>query len=595
MIKLFRDLIVDIEERLASGVSDERLAYCTEVRADKADAEGWELGKRPGEKQLAEPHFWAMQMAQQEIDWLCKDWQPERRDDCPEKEDQTRGCGYGEHAEKLTEILETYKEEAQCGDGRPDAVPCHEGTVAGIRPRCFCECEDWWEGEMCNIPICKPMTEIDFPFTDCGIEQDGCGGTVDFGPCETHVPPGSDLSHLPAHVSGPMAPVVRMMQQMIQAARESLKYGGDGTDKVRFCKQIEASFTGVRRDFKYSEAAPHKWAFKQIRDEITWLCRTDQGASVSARRQAIDEHIAAMGEVLKTYEETVVCGPGMSSCGAHGKVVGMRPACGCECPPGVTGEHCEEGEPTATTTVAFRSEPITTATSTTVANSTSSTDGRAPVFQFGAWARSSTSVRSRQGGDWTEVTCGEGQVVLGGGCKASTKPHKFEYNGPSEMNSWACGGFGGDKEVWAVCAKGDTLGSFVGLKEVEGGDWTTVSCDSGQVVTGGGCQALESPHKMEYNGPDRRSAWKCGGHGGRKKVWAICAPDDGSLTIKENPSGGDWTTVRCDAGQVVTGGGCKAFERPHKMEFNGPDGNNGWGCGGHGGKKQVWAICTTAR
>ena len=48
---------------------------------------------RVGETTLAEPHVWAMQMAQQQIDWLCKDWQPERRDECPEHEKVTRGCG----------------------------------------------------------------------------------------------------------------------------------------------------------------------------------------------------------------------------------------------------------------------------------------------------------------------------------------------------------------------------------------------------------------------------------------------------------------------------------------------------------------------
>merc|ERR1719191_23164 len=146
------------------------------------------------------------------------------------------------------------------------------------------------------------------------------------------------------------------------------------------------------------------------------------------------------------------------------------------------------------------------------------------------WAKA--TVKERRGRDWTEVSCGGGQVAIGGGCQAFKRPHKFEYNGPSGRSAWKCGGFGGKKRVWAICVPDD---GRVRVKEQRGGDWHQVNCDHGDVVTGGGCQAFKRPHKMEYNGPAGRSAWKCGGFGGKKRVWAICAPDDGTISIRENP------------------------------------------------------------
>jgi len=61
---------------------------------------------------------------------------------------------------------------------------------------------------------------------------------------------------------------------------------------------------------------------------------------------------------------------------------------------------------------------------------------------------------------------------------------------------------------------------------MSGGDWTTVQCNAGQKVLGGGCNAAGSPYKMQYSGPDGDDRWKCGGHGGNKEVWAVCATKD---------------------------------------------------------------------
>merc|ERR1719379_632344 len=50
------------------------------------------------------------------------------------------------------------------------------------------------------------------------------------------------------------------------------------------------------------------------------------------------------------------------------------------------------------------------------------------------------------------------------------------------------------------------------------GDWNELSCEGGQVI-GGGCRAYKGPHKMQQSGPFGPDKWKCGGHGGAKKVW----------------------------------------------------------------------------
>ena len=93
------------------------------------------------------------------------------------------------------------------------------------------------------------------------------------------------------------------------------------------------------------------------------------------------------------------------------------------------------------------------------------------------------------------------------------------------------------------------------------------------MVLSGGCEATDGGYIFQYNGPAGRNGWKCGGHGGvrkvpdgflrtrdevygHKRVFAVCAPDNGpvQVTIKKQ-NGGDWTTASCDAGQVVVGGG----------------------------------------
>jgi len=190
------------------------------------------------------------------------------------------------------------------------------------------------------------------------------------------------------------------------------------------------------------------------------------------------------------------------------------------------------------------------------------------------------------GGDWGEVTCDAGLRVTGGGCQAHASPHIMQANRPTDAgNAWQCGGHSGAKKRMALCSDIPTKIVFK-----SGGDWDEAVCPEGSVAIGGGCNARASPFIMEKASVSKSlKKYKCGGSGAPKDVYAICAFDDGKFERVES-KGGDWHVVDCPAGTVVVSGGCRAYKSPHKFEYNGPFGN-GWKCGGHGGKKKVWAVC----
>lgn len=319
--KLFDDLIKRVQRQLEAGISEDRFLWCDDVKAKtNAVAEKWADAK-------VEPHAWALKQVRTEIEWLCDDWQPERRRE------------FGSHAEMLRDIVETYKEEMQC---KPGMAPCHEGVVSGIRPHCHCVCHQWWNGTSCNVPMCRPLTKQDFPFTDCGTEDDGCGGTVEFGSCakELQLSDVYKSGAIPAGISKELEPVAQMMVEMLRMARESLKYGGASDEKTVFCQDVERQRKSIRVKFKYYDAQPHKWALDQAVKEIEWLCRTDRGASREELREQLEDHRKNLQEMLVAYKEMVVCEPGMAHCD-HGRVVGIRPACMCDCDKGWKGERCD--------------------------------------------------------------------------------------------------------------------------------------------------------------------------------------------------------------------------------------------------------------
>eukprot|EP00928_Gymnodinium_smaydae_P020065 TRINITY_DN1774_c0_g1_i2.p1 TRINITY_DN1774_c0_g1~~TRINITY_DN1774_c0_g1_i2.p1 ORF type:complete len:4665 (+),score=549.86 TRINITY_DN1774_c0_g1_i2:454-13995(+) len=143
-----------------------------------------------------------------------------------------------------------------------------------------------------------------------------------------------------------------------------------------------------------------------------------------------------------------------------------------------------------------------------------------------------------------------------------------------------------DPEAYAKAAITD-----VEIIEAIAGDRAYAQCGVGQRLLSGGCESLEHPHKFQESMPDGDSVWKCAGHGGNKKSWAICSGVH--LPVIKSKDGGDWDEVECDIGQKVIGGGCAAKTHPHFFSQSSPKGDNKWLCGGGGGDKKVWAICSS--
>merc|ERR1719379_2605715 len=110
-------------------------------------------------------------------------------------------------------------------------------------------------------------------------------------------------------------------------------------------------------------------------------------------------------------------------------------------------------------------------------------------------------------------------------------------------------------------------------------DWTW---ERFKVVDGGNGQwALWNPIHNRYMRLHSDGNMDGSGHKG---------PDELPKIVIKEADTGDWGRVGCDAGTFVMGGGCQARGSPHVYEKSAPDGN-GWGCGGGGGPKRIWAIC----
>jgi hypothetical protein len=123
---------------------------------------------------------------------------------------------------------------------------------------------------------------------------------------------------------------------------------------------------------------------------------------------------------------------------------------------------------------------------------------------------------------FVQARCADGMKLIGGGCR--TAAGKLRYSGPDETNPevWKCGGHDGNKVSTAICSSKITPR----IEVATGGDVTTVMCKHGFKVLSGGCDAFEAPLAFTYSAPINDTGWKCGGKGGGKKVWAMCADVD---------------------------------------------------------------------
>jgi hypothetical protein len=103
----------------------------------------------------------------------------------------------------------------------------------------------------------------------------------------------------------------------------------------------------------------------------------------------------------------------------------------------------------------------------------------------------------------------------------------------TSKNGWTCGGHGGSKEVWAVTIPQEQYKKYnceVVVKDV--GDWGQLTCPNSKIAFGCGCLAVSAPYMFQENRPVDLFTCSCGGHGGNKKITAVCCSNPASMSLK---------------------------------------------------------------
>eukprot|EP00392_Amoebophrya_sp_AT5.2_P018147 g18616.t1 len=198
------------------------------------------------------------------------------------------------------------------------------------------------------------------------------------------------------------------------------------------------------------------------------------------------------------------------------------------------------------------------------------------------------------GGDWHTLSCPSGYSIVGGGCDAYTSPWVYQVSAPTEDGrAWKCGGNGGKKKVYAVCVRDEDMPGLTVVKST-GGDWHEVQCPrEAPKILSGGCDVQHGRWRYEDSAPRGTNGWACGGHGGKKTVFAICSPEPDLPTTTMPGWGKDWAKTSCPDSYALIGGGCDVNGGPHKIQRHSPKTSavNTYTCGGHGPWKKVYAIC----
>jgi len=134
-----------------------------------------------------------------------------------------------------------------------------------------------------------------------------------------------------------------------------------------------------------------------------------------------------------------------------------------------------------------------------------------------------TVTTTESGADWADYGCDDGQQILGGGCRSHGGAYKFQTSRPwGNADKWQCGGHGSSKDVTLICADKSQIRMDVGTK-TDGADWDSATCASNHKVVGGGCYSAD-PYVIRGMWPNSDSnSFECGGHGGLKTVYAMCA------------------------------------------------------------------------
>eukprot|EP00928_Gymnodinium_smaydae_P004022 TRINITY_DN11411_c0_g4_i1.p1 TRINITY_DN11411_c0_g4~~TRINITY_DN11411_c0_g4_i1.p1 ORF type:complete len:4239 (+),score=800.52 TRINITY_DN11411_c0_g4_i1:23-12739(+) len=177
-----------------------------------------------------------------------------------------------------------------------------------------------------------------------------------------------------------------------------------------------------------------------------------------------------------------------------------------------------------------------------------------------------------------------GFKIISGGCESSVYPKLIKISRPINENGWYCEAHKGLVKGHAICSTGLSPHQRINA----GGDWTTATCEVGQRVVGGGCEAITKPFKYLYNAPFGRNKWMCGGWGSIKKVWVICSAE--SKRIMTTNSGKRVTGAFCPKTHRLIGGGCHSTGSEYDFAFSRPIIRQ-WNCGGFMGPLQAFALC----
>lgn len=143
------------------------------------------------------------------------------------------------------------------------------------------------------------------------------------------------------------------------------------------------------------------------------------------------------------------------------------------------------------------------------------------------------------------ATCPTTYKMVGGGCQVvDTRTSPFQYSIPPNDKSWVCGGNKGAKKAFVQCSTHPVFQTVAVHKNNVSHPgypgWVSVSCPRGNTLIGGGCYASESADKrggfFQFNGPDGKDKWTCGGHGFAKVAYGLCVNSTTHISEGDEPA-----------------------------------------------------------
>lgn len=224
----------------------------------------------------------------------------------------------------------------------------------------------------------------------------------------------------------------------------------------------------------------------------------------------------------------------------------------------------------------------------------------------------SSQVRFAQAGatDLVSQVCGAGEVLLSGGCSASSPDNVLLTTGAplDGGNAWQCYGRSNGQSATlqshALCT--DTPGTVV--RRVVGMPVTSATgtegsvgpaealCQAGETLAGGGCRTGSSSVVLSSSFPIQgQNGWRCAGRysgsgDSSLTAFALCVNRVLPTRIVQESTGIVSTggqigtvTARCANGERIVGGGCRASDTLLRLSANHPSDAFSWSCRGSWG------------